>query len=114
MESDRLVALVRRHRELQATKLEIEAEQVRIKDLIDESVEVGWSLEVDGVPAHKRAGNRRFSRAMAVDLLSPAERLDCVADPHYDDTRLRSVLESKDLLEEAMEDVGASPQVRLS
>lgn len=113
MESDQLVALVRRHRELTATKLEIEAEQAQIKDLIDASVDEGWSLEIDGVVANKRRGNRRFSRVLAIGLLSESEKVECVVT-RYDDALLRATLEAKDLLDQAMEDVGASAQVRLS
>lgn len=113
MESDQLVALVRRHRELQATKLEVEAEQARIKDLIDASVEEGWALEVDGVVATKRRGNRRFSRILAVELLNPTQRERCIVE-RYDDALLRSELEVIGVLDFAMEDVGAAAQVRLS
>lgn len=113
MTEDTLVAMVRRYRQLGNAEAEIRAEMNSIKSLIENSVEEGWSMEIDGVPAAKRKGNRKFSKDAALELLTESEKLDCLVTV-YHDGKVREMVEAKDLLDAAMIDVGAAAQVRLN
>lgn len=99
-----LEALVRRARSVSA---EIKAGSEELKALmarIDELTEVGWKMDIDGVPASKRRGNRSFSASAAYDSLTPEERLTVLRTGRslVDDKLVRALVESKGTVEQFM------------
>lgn len=114
MSSDdlKLEWMVRRYRQLAATKSEIEAEMSAITSEVNELVDVGWSIIIDGVPASKRNGRRQFSLETAVTFIHPEDR-DAFKATVFDVTRVREYVEAKGLLEQCMEDAGRNPSVVL-
>lgn len=111
-DQERIEAMVRWYRSLAATKSEIEAQMAAIVSEISEAVDVGWSIEVDGIPAAKRKGRRSFSLPIAVTFLNQDER-DELKVTQFDAKGVRELIETKGLLEECMEDTGANPSVVL-
>lgn len=103
---------VRRFRSLAATKAEIETEQAQIVAALSELTEVGWSMEVDGIQAAKRAAKRQFSPALAVGLLTPEEREECKGIA-FDMKLVREKVEALGLLDDAMEPGNGQPSMHL-
>lgn len=96
-----LEALVRRYRMLGSQMAELRGEMDQIKTMVDQTVPVGWSLSVDGVPAHKREGNRSFDVVIAVSLLDDATKAECVKTG-YDQARVRAAIDAAGKLDECM------------
>lgn len=104
--------LVRRYRQLAAARAELEAEMAGITDSIRSSVDIGWSIEVDGIVASVRAGRRKFDLPTAVTLLTPEQREQCKATV-FKPELVRELVEQSGLIDEAMIDSGAAPSVVL-
>ena len=96
-----LEALVRRHRDLGSQIAELKGEQEDIKLSIDAAVPLGWSLNVDGVPAHKRGGNRSFDLVTAISLLKPEAKEACIKTG-YDAQKVRAAVEEQGDLDACM------------
>lgn len=112
MTDDQLKYLTRRYRQLAITMGEIDAEMKEISQSINEVLPVGFTMDVDGIPITKKNGRRSFSLIKAVTLLLPEER-DQFKQVMFDAKGVREFIESKGLLDEAMEDTGAAPSVKL-
>lgn len=111
-EQDRIENLVRRYRTLAGVIAEMQAEQAQIVSYINEQVDVGWSIEVDGVPASKRKGRRQFDLTTAVTFLT-ADQRDESKRVMFDVTMVRELIEAEGLLDECMIDVANKPIVVL-
>lgn len=98
---DALESLVRRYRMLGSQVAELRGEMDAIKTMVDQNVPVGWSLAVDGVPAHKRDPNRSFDMVIAVSLLDDAAKAECVKTG-YDQARVRAAIDAAGKLDECM------------
>lgn len=96
-----VIALIRRHRQLAAEVSHLQGEMAQIKDTIDAAVPVGWKLEVDGVPAAKRAGNREFCKITAISLLSEEQKTACKAMV-YVDKLIRIAVTDAGMLDQCM------------
>ena len=113
MSEEQLEALIRRHRQLLAEAAELTAEAKEIKDAIDDAIEVGWQLTVDGLTASKRDGNRAFDVTVAVTSLPKDVREACVVT-RYDADLLRAAVKEAGLLESCMQPKpGTKPVLKL-
>lgn len=99
--SDQLEALVRRHRQLGAEMAELKAERDALETSINDQVEVGWKITVDGVPASKRAPNRAFDMVTAVSLLGPEAKQACVVTS-FDQKLVRDAAKEAGILDDCM------------
>lgn len=114
LSDDTITALTRRYRALAADVAALQDEMTTIKARIDDAVEVGFKLDVDGVPVAKRAGNREFCKITAISLLSPEQKEACKATVYVDKT-IRKTVEDAGLLAQCMiEKPDAKPQLKLS
>lgn len=111
-DQERVESMIRWYRSLAASKAEVEAQMASIVSEISEMVDVGWSIDVDGVPASKRKGRRSFSLPIALTFLNQDER-DELKVFQFDAKGVRELVEAKGLVEECMEDTGAAPSVVL-
>lgn len=101
LSDEAVIALIRRHRQLAAEVSHLQGEMAQIKDTIDAAVAVGWKLDVDGVPAGKRAGNREFCRITAISLLSEEQKVACRREM-YVDKLIRIAVTEAGLLEQCL------------
>jgi hypothetical protein len=109
-----LEALVRHHRNLGSQIAELKGEQESIKTTIDAAVPLGWSLNVDGVPAHKRGGNRSFDMVTAISMLKPEAKEACIKTG-YDAAKVRAAIEDQGDLEACMlQDLSRAAVLKLS
>lgn len=100
-----LQALVRRGRTVSAEISSLQEELNDISEKLRLAIPTGTKVEVDGSPVTHKKGNRKFSKLLAFALLSSEER-KLVMREQVDDKKLRAVIESKGMLEEAMEPPG--------
>lgn len=98
---DLVSALVRRGRLLAAEMKSMSEEHKKIIARLDELVPVGWKLDVDGIPASKRTGNRSFSPALAISHFTAEEKAACVKTV-VDPKEVRSIAEARNLVEACM------------
>ena len=94
-------ALVRRGRQI-AAQMKSDAEEIKkILARLDELTPPGWELNVDGIPARKKPGNRSFSPEMAMARFSTEEIESCKAEG-LDMKKVRELAEAKGLIEACM------------
>lgn len=109
-----IAAQVRRYRALASEVAELQGEMKDIQTMIDANVETGWKLDVDGVTASKRAGNREFCKVTAIGLMTEEQKAACKATV-YVDKKIRETVTIAGLLEACMiEKPDARPVVKLS
>jgi hypothetical protein len=92
---------VRRHRQLGAELAELKAERDALELSINDQVQVGWQLSVDGVLASKRAGNRSFDMVTAISLLDAEVKKSCVVTS-FDSKLVREAAKSAGVLDDCM------------
>lgn len=114
LDPDAIAAQVRRYRALASEVAELQGEMKQIQELVDATVDTGWKLDVDGVTASKRAGNREFCKITAIGLMSDEQKAACKATV-YVDKKIRETVTVAGLLEQCMIDKpDARPVVKLS
>lgn len=100
-EDDRLAALVRLGRQIDAEIRELGERRRGLVQLLDEATTVGWRLIVDGVPAAKTPGNRSFSPALALEHFTDEQKLSVVSTS-IDFRAVRTLADSLNITEDCM------------
>lgn len=100
-EDDRLAALVRLGRQLDAEIRDLGERKRAVIKALDEVTDVGWKLVVDGVPASKKLGNRTFSPALALERFTVEEKLSVISTG-IDFAAVRALADNLGFTEECM------------
>jgi hypothetical protein len=95
-------ALVRRARVLRAEMTNCQDSLKAIESRLDELVEVGWKVEIDGIAATKKPANRSFNISLALEKMSPEEKLECVTT-NLNPKKVREWADNNGLTEACME-----------
>lgn len=108
-----LEALVRRARVIAAEIRELTETKKAIEDKIDSLVEVGWKVEIDGIPASKKTGNRTFSEALALAKMTAEQKQNCI-ETIVSKKAIRAIADSKGWTEECMVEPDDKTTIKLS
>lgn len=114
MDEQALIAQVRRYRALDSQIAELKEEQANIQALVDEAVDSGWKLDVDGQTASKRPGNRTFDPVLSLSHLTAEEKKSAIKTA-YDEKVLRALVTAKGVVDSCMVDrPDSKPVIKLS
>lgn len=78
-DEDKLIALVRHGRQIDAEIKDLLERKKSIVRMIDLATDIGWRLIVDGIAAVKTTGNRSFSPALAIERFTEDQKLSVVS-----------------------------------